>query len=88
MHFEIVQSLEASAFIQAFRRFCNRRAARVRHVYSDNGGDFVLANKELNEGIRVWNSKKFQDAMLQERIALAAVLSDCDVLELIENAPA
>ena len=23
VHFEIVQSLEASAFIQAFRRFCN-----------------------------------------------------------------
>ena len=44
VHFEIVQSLEASAFIQAFRRFCNRRAARVRHVYSDNGGNFVFAN--------------------------------------------
>ena len=69
VHFEIVQSLEASAFIQAFRRFCNRRAARVRHVYSDNGGNFVLANEELNEVIRVWNSKKFQDTMLQERIA-------------------
>ena len=45
VHFKIVQSLEASAFIQAFRRFCNRRAARVHHVYSDNGGNFVLANK-------------------------------------------
>ena len=25
VHFEIVQSLETSAFLQAFRRFCNRR---------------------------------------------------------------
>jgi len=69
VHFEIVQSLEASAFIQAFRRFCNRRVARVRHVHSGNGGNFVPANKELNEELRVWNSKKFRDAVLQERIA-------------------
>ena len=59
LHFEVVQSLEASAFIQAFRRFCNRRNARVHQVYSDNGGNFTLANKELNEGIKIWNSKKF-----------------------------
>jgi len=68
VHFEVVQSLEASAFIQAFRRFCNRRNAHVRHVYSDNGGNSTLANKELNEGITIWNSKKFQDAMLQRNI--------------------
>jgi len=49
VHFEIVQSLEASAFIQAFRRICNRRVARVRHIYSDNAGNFASANRELNE---------------------------------------
>ena len=68
LHFEIVQSLEASAFIQAFRRFCNRRIARVRHIYSDNTGNFASANRDLNEGIRIWKTKAFQDAMLRDQI--------------------
>jgi len=40
VHFEVVQSLDASAFIQALRRFCNRRNARVRRIYSDTGVNF------------------------------------------------
>ena len=73
VHFEVLQSLEATAFIQAFRCFCNRRNARVCHVYSDNGGNFTLANKELNEGIQIWSSKQFQDATLQRNIGISAL---------------
>ena len=43
VHFEVVQALDADAFIQAFRRFCNRRNVRPSDVYSDNGGNFVAA---------------------------------------------
>jgi len=68
VHFEIVQSLDASAFIQAFRRFCNRRVAHVRHIYSDNAGNFASANRELNEGIRIWKTKALQDAILGDQI--------------------
>ena len=48
VHFEIVQALDADAFIQAFRRFCNRRNVRPSDVYRDNGGNFVAAERELN----------------------------------------
>ena len=44
-HFEVVQFLESSAFIQAFRRLCNRRIARPEIMYSENGRNFVLTNK-------------------------------------------
>ena len=56
VHFEVVQSLDTSAFIQAFRRFCNRRISRVRHIYSDNAGNFTKANRELNPCIELWRS--------------------------------
>ena len=69
VHFEVVQSLDTSAFIQAFRRFCNRRISRVRHIYSDNAGNFTKANRELNQCIELWRSKNFQDAMLKEEIS-------------------
>ena len=65
VHFEIVQSLEASAFIQAFRRFCNRRNVQPSDVYSDNAGNFVAADKELRKGIKNWQSKQVSDTLLQ-----------------------
>ena len=37
-------------------------------MYSDNGGNFVMADKELNDGIKIWNSKNFQNAMVQNNI--------------------
>ena len=39
VHFEVVRSLSADAFLQAFSRFLARRP-RPRHVNSDNGGNF------------------------------------------------
>ena len=41
VHFEVVLSLETSAFIQNFTRFYNRRNVRPTDVYSDNGGNFL-----------------------------------------------
>ena len=66
VHFEIVQSMEASAFIQAYRRFCNRRNVKPTDVYSDNGGNFVAADKELRKGVKNWQSKQVSDALLQK----------------------
>jgi len=39
VHLEIAQSLEASAFIQAFRRFTCRRTT-LKFMFSDNGTNF------------------------------------------------
>lgn len=44
IHIEAVSDMTAEAFIAAYRRFVARRGAE-KHIYSDNGTNFVLANK-------------------------------------------
>ena len=51
VHFEVVPSLEVDSFLQAYRRFCNRRNVNPTTVYSDNGSNFVAAEKILREKI-------------------------------------
>lgn len=46
IHIEIVSDLSAEAFIAAFKRFVGRRG-NVEILYSDNGLNFVAANKIL-----------------------------------------
>ncbi|XP_058979466.1 uncharacterized protein LOC101899042 [Musca domestica] len=46
MHLELVGSLSSEDFIAAFKRIINRRGF-IAHVYSDNGTNFVGANKEI-----------------------------------------
>ena len=68
VHLEVVQSMDTNAFIQAFQRFCNRRGTKPKVMYSDNGGNFLMANKEINEGIRLWNSHHFRNALAKKEI--------------------
>ena len=69
VHFEVVQGLDADAFIQAFRRFCNRRNVRPSDVYSDNGGNFVAAERELKKGAENLRSKSVYKALLRENVS-------------------
>ena len=48
VHIETVNSLETDSFIQALRRFMSRRGA-VRQIFSDNGGNFIGAERELQK---------------------------------------
>ena len=43
--FEVVPSLEVDSFLQSHRRFCSRRNVNPTAVYSDNGSNFVAAEK-------------------------------------------
>ena len=47
MHLEVVPAVDCDSFIQAYRRFCNCRNVTPTDLYSDNGGAFVAAEKEL-----------------------------------------
>ena len=48
IHLEIVEDCETDSFINAVRRFVNRRGS-PSHVYSDNGSNFIGASNELKE---------------------------------------
>ncbi|XP_062699456.1 uncharacterized protein LOC134284516, partial [Aedes albopictus] len=48
IHLEVAHSLSTQSFIMAFRRFIARRGS-PREVYSDNGINFVGANRQLTE---------------------------------------
>lgn len=51
-HFELVSDLTSAAFIAAFRRFTARRG-RCSDVYCDNGSNFVGADRELQNYLRM-----------------------------------
>lgn len=48
VHLELVSDLSSAAFLAALRRMAARRGAPT-HIYSDNGTNFVRANKTLRE---------------------------------------
>ncbi|XP_008182965.1 uncharacterized protein LOC103309405 [Acyrthosiphon pisum] len=47
IHLEVVENLSSGAFVAALRRFMAQRGRCVK-IYSDNGTNFVGAQKELN----------------------------------------
>ena len=46
IHLELVSNLISEAFIAALQHFINRRGL-TDHLYSDNGSNFVGANRKL-----------------------------------------
>ena len=54
IHLEVLHSLEADSFINALVRFGARRGY-PRKVRSDNGTNFVAAEKELKAAAKKWN---------------------------------
>ena len=50
IHLELATSLDADCFINVFRRFVNRRGP-PKFMYSDNGTNFVGAEREISQAI-------------------------------------
>lgn len=67
LHIEVSESLTTSSFLCAFSRFICRRG-RPSNVYSDNGLNFVGAEKVLKDGIQRWNQQQIHQTMLQKNI--------------------
>jgi len=53
IHIEDVSSLETDTFIQALRRFMSVRGC-PKEIWSDNGTNFVGAEKEIRRSIQQW----------------------------------
>ena len=64
IHLELAQSLETDAFIMVLRRFINARGS-VNQLRSDNGTNFVGAERELRASIREWNHKTIEEELQQ-----------------------
>ena len=67
VHLEIAESLETSAFLDAFFRFVARRS-KPATVYSDNGTNFVGGKKALADGINNWNQHLIHSTLSQRQI--------------------
>ncbi|XP_063959911.1 uncharacterized protein LOC135155123 [Lytechinus pictus] len=77
VHLETANSLSSSAFINALRRFMNRRGA-VRHLRSDQGTAFVGARNELKEALSEMDQGKVQEYLLE---------NGCDWIPFKMNVP-
>lgn len=63
VHLEIVSDLTAVAFLAAFKRFISRRG-QVTDMYSDNGTNFVLANKILQQDMKEF-TRDYSDVIVE-----------------------
>lgn len=62
VHLELAQSLETDAFIMVLRRFLNTRGS-VKQLRSDNGSNFIGAERELRQAIEQWNHRQIEDEL-------------------------
>ena len=60
VHVEIAHGMTAASFISAFQRFTSRRG-RPSIIYSDNGTNFVGAERELREELGSWIASVGED---------------------------
>ena len=67
VHLEVALSLSTDSFIRCLRRFIARRG-KPTVIYSDNGINFVGANRELRECIDDWNQDMIGRVLSQEGI--------------------
>ncbi len=68
VHLEVANTLDTSSFLAALRRFISRRD-NVNLLRSDNGTNFVGANKELRKSIKEWNQSQINSFLLQKNIS-------------------
>lgn len=67
IHLELVSDLTSEAFIATLRRFIARRG-KLSHLYSDNGTNFVGANNELQEIVKIYESTESQIYLTQQQV--------------------
>ena len=63
VHLELANDLSTDSFLLAFRRFCSRRG-RPKLMWSDNGTNFVGADKELRQAIKSMDKQAIAQSRL------------------------
>ena len=77
IHLETLNSMETDAFINALRRFINRRG-KVRELRCDQGKNFAGGKNELNAALREVNTDSVKNFL---------VTQDCDLIKFKMNVP-
>ncbi|KAL7846665.1 hypothetical protein SRHO_G00216450 [Serrasalmus rhombeus] len=67
VHIEVAHSLDTDACINALRHFISRRE-QVSVIRSDNGTNFIAAERELREAMQNMNDSKIKEGMLKRGI--------------------
>lgn len=67
VHIEVAHTLDTDSCLNAIRRFMCRRG-QVSTIRSDNGTNFVAAERELRDAIQQWNQNKIQDTLRQKEV--------------------
>lgn len=67
MHLELVGDLSSEAFLACLRRFVARRGSPAS-ITSDNATNFIGANRQLTEFIKLINRAELQNFLLEGRI--------------------
>ena len=67
VHIEIANSLDTDSFINALRRFIARRD-RPKEIFSDNGTNFVGANRVLRDSLQAFNQDRIHSHCSQQSI--------------------
>ncbi len=67
IHLEVAHSMDTDSFVNALQRFIARRGKPVS-IKSDNGTNFVGAERELRESIEAWNSSHIEEHLKQQGI--------------------
>ena len=67
---EVAHNLDINSFLNHFRLFVARRGS-PELIRSDNGGNFVSGERELNRSIKEWNQGKIADFLLQRNVQWA-----------------
>ena len=67
VHIEIAHSLDTDSYLMAMRRMMARRG-RPAHIWSDNGTNFVGAERELREGLKRLNAEHVCDQLSKDGV--------------------
>ena len=66
-HLEVAHSPTTDSFLQALRRFISCRG-KPQQIYSDNGTNFVGAQKILRDSLQLWNQSQIHDYLRQHEV--------------------
>ena len=67
VHIEVVESLDTDSFINCLQRFIARRGL-PELIRSDNGRNFVGAERELRNGLQAWEQEKIEGDLSEKGV--------------------